>query len=255
MTALRLGAFALFLLVGASCALAQTDRRQSAYSIMSQQNQLMQDDLTINPAMFWVMEGQVLWSKKDTPETKTCFACHGDGAQSMKGKAAKFPKLVEGRLMTLEGQINHCRVNRQGLSALAYESSPMLSLSSFVSAQSRGTPIQIDQTPLMMQYIEKGKNLYFKRLGQLNLSCAPCHDDRAGKKFGGVTIPQGHPTGYPIYRIEWQAVGSLQRRLRNCMAGVRAERYAFGSEELNVLEAYLMTRANGMTIETPGVRP
>ncbi len=255
MKAYRYVAFALSLVLGVSCAVAQTDHRQSAYSLMSQENQLMQNDLSINPAMFWVMDGQALWSQKDYPGTKTCLGCHGDGVQSMKGKAATFPKLVEGRLLTLEGQINRCRVNRQGLAALAYESPAMLSLSSFVAAQSRGYPINIDQAPVMMQYIENGKSLYFKRLGQLNLSCAQCHDDRAGKKLGGVTIPQGHPTGYPIYRIEWQTVGSLQRRLRNCMAGVRAERYAFGSEELNVLEAYLMHRANGMMLETPGVRP
>jgi sulfur-oxidizing protein SoxA len=68
-------------------------------------------------------------------------------------------------------------------------------------------------------------------------------------------IPEGHPTGYPIYRLEWQTVGSLQRRLRNCMTGVRAEPYALGSKELTQLELFLMWRARGMPLETPGVRP
>ena len=36
----------------------------------------------------------------------------------------------------------------------------------------------------------------------------------AGQKLAAVTIPQGHPTGYPIYRLEWQTLGSLKRRLR-----------------------------------------
>jgi len=50
------------------------------------------------------------------------------------------------------------------------------------------------------------------------------HDKRRSKnRRGGSVIPQAHPTGYPLYRLEWQAVGSLQRRLRNCMIGVRAE--------------------------------
>jgi sulfur-oxidizing protein SoxA len=73
--------------------------------------------------------------------------------------------------------------------------------------------------------------------------------------LGGSVIPQAHPDGYPIYRLEWNTVGSLQRRLRNCMTGVRAEPFAFGSVELIQLELYLMERARGMTIETPGVRP
>jgi len=50
-------------------------------------------------------------------------------------------------------------------------------------------------------------------------------------------------------------VGSLQRRLRNCMTGVRAEPFPYGSTELQQLELYLMERARGMTLETPGVRP
>ena len=93
------------------------------------------------------------------------------------------------------------------------------------------------------------------RMGQLNLSCAQCHDADAGGKLGGSVIPQAHPMGYPVYRLEWQAMGSLQRRQRNCMNGVRAEPYAYGADELIELELYLSTRAKGMLGETPGVRP
>ena len=92
-------------------------------------------------------------------------------------------------------------------------------------------------------------------MGQLNLSCAQCHQDRAGLKLGGSLIPQGHPTAYPIYRIEWQTMGSLQRRLRNCMSGVRAQQFEYGSLEMAQLELFLMWRARGMPLETPGVRP
>ena len=68
-------------------------------------------------------------------------------------------------------------------------------------------------------------------------------------------IPQGHPTGYPVYRLEWQSLGSLQRRLRGCMTGVRAEPFAYGADELVALELFLMERAAGMTVETPAVPP
>ncbi len=68
-------------------------------------------------------------------------------------------------------------------------------------------------------------------------------------------MTQAHPTGYPVYRLEWQGVGSLQRRLRNCIIGVRAEPYAAHSDEFTNLELYLMERASGMTFEAPAVRP
>ena len=91
--------------------------------------------------------------------------------------------------------------------------------------------------------------------GQLNLSCGQCHDDNWGKHLAGNTVPQAHPTGYPIYRLEWQSLGSLQRRLRNCMIGMRAESYAYGAPEYVDMELYLMWRARGMKMETPAVRP
>ena len=93
------------------------------------------------------------------------------------------------------------------------------------------------------------------RMGQANLSCSQCHDERYGMRLAGSTIPQAHPTGYPIYRLEWQTVGSLQRRLRNCMNAVRAELFEPGAPEWLQLELYLMWRARGMLIESPGVRP
>ena len=103
--------------------------------------------------------------------------------------------------------------------------------------------------------IAAGRALWQARLGQLNLSCAQCHDDNAGMKLGASTIPEAHPTGYPIYRLEWQDIGSLQRRIRGCLTGVRAEPFAYGAPEYVALEAFLMDRARGMEMETPGVRP
>jgi sulfur-oxidizing protein SoxA len=173
----------------------------------------------------------------------------------MKGVAATFPKRVQGKLQNLEGQTNQCRTNRQQSPAFAHESKPLLALSTLIAYQSRGLPITASTDRAIEPDYKKGQSLYFQRMGQLNLSCAQCHDDRAGLKLAGSTIPQAHPTAYPIYRIEWQGVGSLQRRLRNCASGVRAEQYAYGSPELIALELYLMRRANGMQIESPGVRP
>jgi sulfur-oxidizing protein SoxA len=94
-----------------------------------------------------------------------------------------------------------------------------------------------------------------QRQGQLNLSCANCHDDFWDRKLAGSAITQGHPNGYPIYRLEWQTLGSLERRLRSCISGIRAQPYNYGAPELVELELYLMSRARGMKMETPAVRP
>ena len=124
-----------------------------------------------------------------------------------------------------------------------------------ITFESRTLPIAPPTTPLLAVAQARGEALYNQRIGQIDLSCRDCHDGLAGKRLGGNTIPQGHPTGYPIYRLEWRAVGSLQRRLRGCMTAVRAEPYPYGSSELLDLEAYLMKRASGMPLETPGFDP
>jgi len=52
-----------------------------------------------------------------------------------------------------------------------------------------------------------------------------------------------------------QTLGSLRRRLRNCMIGMRADTYPYGAAEYIALETFLMWRARGMLMESPAVRP
>ncbi len=222
---------------------------------MSVENKAMQDDLSLNPAMFWVGDGETLWHQKLGPQNQSCSTCHGDIKKSMRGIAAQFPKVIKGKLQTLEGQINQCRVGAQSAPALAYESKDLLALTAVIAFQSKGMPIAVNESAVNAPFLKQGKKIFNERMGQLNLSCAQCHQDRAGLKLGGSLIPQGHPNAYPIYRLEWQTLGSLQRRLRNCMSGVRAQQFEYGSPEMAQLELFLMWRARGLPMESPGVRP
>ncbi len=222
---------------------------------MSAENKAMQDDPLLNPAMFWVGDGESLWQQKLGPQNKSCSSCHGDVKKSMRGVATLYPKVVKGKLQTVESQINQCRTSAQSMPALAYESKDLLALTTLIAFQSKGMPIAVSKNSSNQDFLQKGQKTFNERMGQLNLSCAQCHEDRAGLKLGGSYIPQGHPNAYPIYRLEWQTVGSLQRRLRNCMSGVRAQQFDYGSPEMAQLELFLMWRARGLPIESPGVRP
>ena len=130
-----------------------------------------------------------------------------------------------------------------------------MALTAYVARQSRGLPIELKDDAQTRDAIAAGGKLFEQRQGQLNLSCAQCHDDNWGQKLAAAPIPQGHPNGYPLYRLEWQNLGSLQRRLRNCLSGMRAEVPPYGAPELVELELFLMWRARGLPIETPAVRP
>lgn len=230
--------------------------RRSGYDWMSAETRAMQDEDTSNPGMLSVLEGQELWNRKVGSAGRACADCHADATASMKGVAARYPAFDEmlGRPLNLEGRINRCRTGHQQAPALAPESRELLALTAYLARQSRGMPIE-SRDDRLKPFIEQGRALFTTRQGQLNLACSQCHDDNWGQKLAGIPMPQGHPTGYPIYRLEWQSIGSLQRRLRNCMIGMRAEPYRYGDPEYVALETFLMWRARGMTMESPAVRP
>jgi sulfur-oxidizing protein SoxA len=205
--------------------------------------------------MRYVQAGEALWKQKAGAAGKACADCHDAG--SMKGVAARYPAIPPGadKPVDLEGRINLCRTEDQKAAPFAAESEPLLELAAYVALQSRGMPIAPPDDKRLVAFRTHGEELFKMRQGQLNLSCASCHDDNAGKKLGGAIIPQGHPTGYPVYRLEWQGLGSLKRRLRNCLIGMRAEPFDYDSPDYVDLELYLMERARGMTMDAPSVRP
>jgi L-cysteine S-thiosulfotransferase len=231
--------------------------RKSGFEQMGPDTQAMQRDDARNPAMLAVREGEALWSEVPASGKPSCAGCHREAPVTMKGVAARYPVFdaASERPIDLTGRIQQCRTERQGAAAWPRESSPLLALTAYVGLQSRGATVEPSADTRLASFRDQGKQLFSQRIGQLNLSCAMCHDDNWGKKLGGSIIPQGHVNGYPLFRLEWQGVGSLQRRIRNCLTGVRAEPFAYGDPVLVNLELYLKERGAGLQIETPAVRP
>lgn len=232
------------------------DARRSGFDEMGESTRALQRDDAANPAMLWVQGGQLAWARAPAASSRACASCHGDGT-ALAGVAARYPAWDEGlaRPVTLRHRINLCRERHQGQAPWPAEAEDLIGLEAWLGLKSRGQPITPPTDPRLAPHRAAGEALFRARIGQLELSCAQCHDERAGGLLGGTRIPQGHVTGYPIYRLEWQGMGSLGRRLRNCMTGVRAEPLAHGSLEMTQLELYLATRAMGMAVETPAVRP
>ena len=245
----------------ALCPLVATEipaaERRSGYTFMGPETRAMQDDDTANPGMLGVLDGEALWNRKAGSTEKSCADCHDDARVSMKGVAARYPAYDKAlaRPINLEQRINLCRARHQDATPLPYEKHDLLALTAFVAEQSRGMAIAPDTSRETEPFLAKGRDFFMHRQGQLNLACANCHDDNWDKHLAGSAVTQAIPNGYPIYRLEWQSLGSLQRRLRNCITGMRAQNFDLGAPELVELELYLMSRARGMPIETPAVRP
>ena len=231
--------------------------RRSGLEFMGPALQAMQRDDAQNPGMLWVKEGAALWSKPAGKSNQSCSSCHGEASSSMRGVAARFPQwdAASGKPINLGQKISQCRQQRQQGEALEPEGEERLSLETFVAHQSRGMPLAPPKDTRLEEALRSGQQRYQQRIGQLNLSCAQCHDAQAGKRLAGALIPQAHAAGYPTSRLEWQGIGSLQRRLRACMTGVRAEAPPYDAQALVELELYLAVRGAGMPVETPAVRP
>ncbi len=88
-----------------------------------------------------------------------------------------------------------------------------MSLTALVAHQSRGLPMRVAVDGPARPFFEAGHTLYYEQRGQLDLSCAQCHEQSWGKRLRAERISQGHPNGFPAYPLEWQTLGSLHRRL------------------------------------------
>lgn len=229
---------------------------KSGSDFLSPEMRRQQADEIRNPAYFWVEQGRDLFGRKPGSDRRSCLGCHADPRQSLRGAATRYPQVdaASGRLLNLEGRIEQCRVERQGQPAFGHETPELLSMTAYVASLSRGMPVDVKTDGAAKPYYEAGKAFFERRQGQFNLSCRQCHDDLVGQKLRGDTISHGVGTGYPAYRLEWNDVGSLHRRLRACSLGVRATQFDYGSPEYLALELYLAARAKGLPVETPGMR-
>lgn len=208
--------------------------QRSGLDYASPEIRRLQESEAENPGMLWVDAGEKLFRAR-------CASCHA----SMKGVAARYPRVAGGKTITLEAMVRHRE-------PFAWESEELLGLTAYIAYHSRGLPIG---RHLSAAEVARGKAEYFRRRGQMNLACANCHDANPGKRIGAETISEGQPNGYPTYRLRWQTLGSLERRLRACFSGVHAEMPAYGDPRLAELEAYLAWRGRGLPVEAPAVRP
>lgn len=228
----------------------------SGWKFRSKETKKLQQDDFENPGYLWVEKGEELWSEVSGSKDKSCKSCHNDAAKSMKGVGAAMPKWDAKlkRPLTLEQRINTCRTESMGAKEWKWEASEMLAMTTYIRNQSRGMPMNVQADGPMKPWVEKGKKIYYTRVGQLNMACSSCHEDNYGKYIRADHLSQGQSNGFPTYRLKWQKVGSLHRRFKGCMKNIRATPYKPGSDEFTALEIYLAQRGKGLQIEAPAVR-
>ena len=219
--------------------------------------QALQMDDFDNPATFAVDMATEMWSTVDGTEGKSCASCHENLEADMKGVRAVYPKWNEdaGELRTLASQINHCRTDNMGAEEWKYTGSEMTAMEALISLQSRGMPVNVAVDGPVAEIWKQGEEMYYTRYGQLELSCANCHEQNYGNYIRADHLSQGQINGFPAFRLKDDGLVQVQNRFRGCIRDTRAETFAAGSPEFDALELYVASRGNGLSVEGPSVRP
>lgn len=228
---------------------------RSGWTFRSKETQALQMDDFENPGMPAVDAALETWNTVEGTAGKGCVSCH-EGPESMKGVRAVYPKWNEaaGEVRTLSMQINDCRTTNMGAEAWKYSAPEMVAMEALISMQSRGMPVNVAIDGPVQATWEKGKEIYYTRFGQLELSCANCHEDNYDNLIRADHLSQGQINGFPVYRLKNTRLNAVHDRFRGCVRDTRGETFSVGSPEFVALELYVASRGNGLSVEGPSVR-
>jgi len=241
------------LLAGAAAALEPV----SGYAFLTPETQAMQGDEFENPGMVTVDKGEALFREHREHEEYSCASCHGDNGEKLDlEKVASYPRYDRnlGGLVTLQDQIGQCWETNLDRFPLMYDAAELVALETYVRNKAIGERINIQTEGPMEDLLQQGEVLYQTRFGQIGMACQHCHVQHQGQMLRGQRLTQGQANGFPEYRLAKGEITSLHKRMRQCFISFRAEPFDPGSDEFKLLELYLMSRGNGLKIETPAVR-
>jgi L-cysteine S-thiosulfotransferase len=230
------------------------DEIVSGWVYRTKETQALGMDDFDNPAFVFTDIAQDLFETVDGSAGKSCAACHAN-VEEFAGLTASMPRVnADGELETTTELVNECRVERMGAEPWKYSGPEMSAMTALIGLQSRGMKVDVAIDGAAKPFWDKGKELYYTRVGQLDLSCANCHEDNFGVMIRADHLSQGQTNGFPTYRLKNAKVNTVQGRFKGCMKNIRATPYKEGGEEFKALELYVASRGNGLTVETPSVR-
>jgi L-cysteine S-thiosulfotransferase len=234
--------------------LENMDEITSGWIYRTVETQALEMDDFDNPSFVFVDVALDLYAEVDGSEGKSCASCH-ENVEDFAGLTASMPRVTDdGQLETTIDLINECRVDRMGAEPWKYSGSQMTAMASLIGLQSRGMQVNVAIDGAATPFWEKGKELYYTRVGQLDMACSNCHEDNYDTMIRADHLSQGQTNGFPTYRLKNAKMNTRQGRFKGCMKNIRAQPYAEGSDEFNALELYVASRGNGLTVETPSVR-
>jgi len=229
------------------------DTIYSGWTFRTDETQALQTDDFDNPAFVFLDQAIDQWDVVEGSEEKACSSCHEDVAD-FAGLKATLPRVENGELVTLTNLVNECRTERMGAEAWKYSGANMSAMTALIAHQSRGMAMNVKIDGEAAPFWEQGKELYYQRVGQLDMACSNCHEDNYGNMIRADHLSQGQINGFPLYRLKNAKINTTHGRFKGCMSNIRATPFKEGGPEFKALELYIASRGQGLSVETPAVR-
>nr|WP_254449097.1 sulfur oxidation c-type cytochrome SoxA [Thalassococcus sp. S3] len=230
------------------------DEIYSGWTFRSDETQALQMDDFDNPAFVFVDTAMDLFDTPEGTQNQACSSCH-ESVEDFAGLSATLPRVnADGELETLTELVNGCRTERMGAEEWKYSGAQMSAMTALISLQSRGMPMNVAIDGPAQSFWEAGKELYYTRVGQLDMACSNCHEDNYGIMIRADHLSQGQINGFPTYRLKNAKINTTHGRFKGCMKNIRATPYKEGGDEFKALELYVASRGNGLSVEAPSVR-
>jgi len=138
----------------------------------------------------------------------------------------------------------------------------MEALVTYIAEQSQGVALAVSQQhPQEQQAYHLGEEIFFRRAGPYDFSCATCHR-QDGKRIRlqelpNITAPAGAGfaySGWPAYRISQGLVRTMGWRMQNCVRQQRLPQLQPGSPASVALQVYMGVNAGGVAMAAPGLK-
>ena len=174
--------------------------------------------------------------------------------------AGEYPKFDEkrGEVVTLTSAVNDC-LKAHGHKPWNTKKGKMAELEAYFAAKTqeagKKVDIRIDSKAAAEAY-ERGKKNYYSQRGYLKLSCANCHVQGAGQRVRAEYMSPllGQTTHFPVYRLKWQGLGTLERRMGGCNKDQGENPHKPESQWMKELLYFMAYMSNGMPVNGPDIR-
>lgn len=243
---------------------------QSASDQLAEYRRMLADG---NPSELYEAEGEELWTKPAGPKKASLEKCDlGLGPGVVKGASAELPRYFKDtdRVQDLESRLMTCMSTLQGIPEADIVKGSfgrgvrkdLEAVVAYIVTQSKGMKVNAPVShPKEKEMLALGEKIFYLQGGPMDFSCASCHavDDKRIRMqdLPNLTKPKGAAEGWgtwPAYRVSSGTFWTMQRRLNDCYRQQRMPFPIYGSDVTVALSVFMANKANGGTIQTPGLK-